>query len=190
MDSSVIGSAAKGLSAWYSSLASPIFYIVLGVFMAFAVKQGLSYALSSDMPVVAVLSQSMQHDDASHTHYGWLEDTYGYSEEYIDSWPVPTGFLVGDMPVIEGSGVYKVGDVIVYSISCDDYPMYSCDIPIIHRIIKINDDGTYQTKGDNNLHQLPYEFSVPEGQIHGKVVTVIPKVGYFKVTMTNLFGMM
>jgi len=164
-------------------------YVALGVFMAFAVKQTLAVALSSDMPVVAVLSQSMEHDDAQATHYEWLDDKLGYSEDYVDSWPVPTGFMVGDMPVIQGSDEYEVGDVIVYSVPCEDYPS-SCDIPIIHRIIEVNADGTYQTKGDNNMHQLPYEFSVSKDQIHGKVIGVVPKLGYFKVMLTRMFGIM
>jgi len=155
-----------------------VFYILLGVGLALVAKQALAFGLSTDMPVVAVVSQSMQHDRAQQTYYGWLENNLGYGQGYIKSWPVPTGFFVGDMPIVQGAGEYEVGDVIVYSVPGQSYP-------IIHRIIKINDDGTYQTKGDNNLQQLPYEFHINGEQIHGRVIFIIPKLGYFKVILTN-----
>lgn len=158
-----------------------IFYIFLGIGLAIVAKQVLSFTLSTDMPVVAVVSPSMQHDHAEQTHYTWLEDHLGYNESYIKSWSIPTGFLVGDMPIVQGANDYKVGDVIVYSATGQTFP-------IIHRIIKINDDGTYQTKGDNNINQLPYEFNVHKEQIKGKVIFIIPKLGYFKVIITKVLG--
>jgi signal peptidase I len=165
-----------------SSVLSTAVYIVLGIGLALVARQVMSFGLQTDMPVVAVVSTSMQHDNAQQTHYAWLESRLGYDRAYIDSWPIPTGFLVGDMPVVEGRGSYAVGDVIVYSV-----PGQS--VPIIHRIIKVNADGTYETKGDNNAQQWPYEFSVGKAQIHGKVVAVIPKLGYFKVLTTSIFGL-
>lgn len=158
-----------------------MFYVFLGIGLALVAKQTLTFALATEMPVVAVVSQSMQHDHAEQTHYQWLMQHLSYSESYVDSWPVPTGFFVGDMPVVQGSDTYNVGDVIVYSVPSQDYP-------IIHRIIKINEDGTYQTKGDNNVNQLPYEFSVRKEQIHGKVIFIVPKLGYFKVILTKVLG--
>lgn len=45
------------------------------------------------------------------------------------------------------SAEYKVGDIVsfVYDIDEDGYNDY-----VTHRIIKVNKDGTYRTKGDNN----------------------------------------
>jgi signal peptidase I len=158
-----------------------VFYVFLGIGMALLAKQALVFGLSTDMPVVAVISPSMQHDNAQQTYFGWLENTLGYNESYVKSWSMPTGFLVGDMPVVQGADEYEVGDIIVYKVEGQSFPT-------IHRIIKINADSTYQTKGDNNSHQLPYEFSVEKEQIYGKVVFVVPKLGYVKVFFTNLFG--
>jgi signal peptidase I len=165
-----------------SNILSTLFYVFLGIGMALVVKQALAFGLATDMPVVAVVSASMQHDHALQTHYQWLKANVGYDEAYVNSWPMPTGFLVGDMPIVQGADSYSIGDVIVYNVP-------GSDVPIIHRIIKINADGTYQTKGDNNLQQLPYEFSVSKEQIHGKVVAIIPKLGYFKVFTTRVFGL-
>jgi signal peptidase I len=158
-----------------------VLYIVLGVALALATKQTLAIGLHTDMPVVAVVSPSMQHDNVEATHYEWLAEHHDYNRNYIDSWSVPTGFLIGDMPIVSGEQNYEVGDVIVYSVRGQKFP-------IIHRVIKVNDDGTYQTKGDNNTDQLPYELSVSEGQIFGKVAFVIPKLGYFKVILTKILG--
>ena len=151
--------------------------------MALLTKQALVVGLSTEMPVVAVVSPSMQHENVDITHYGWLIEHFGYGKDYVDSWSAPTGFMIGDMPIVKGEedGGYGVGDVVVYSVPGQKYP-------IIHRIIKINDDGTHQTKGDNNMDQLPYEFSVRDEQIYGKVILVIPKLGYFKVMLTRLMG--
>jgi len=61
------------------------------------------------------------------------------------------------------------------------YDIPSQKVPIIHRIVKINDDGTFQTKGDHNSGQNPYERSVSGSQIRGKVVFVVPYLGYLRV---------
>ncbi len=151
-------------------LAAVIFYYVI-----------LATVLSSNTPIVAVVSNSMKHMNAEVTYYQWSEKNLDYDRNYIDSWPVSNGFAVGDMPVIKGQEKYEVGDVIVYSVE-------GIGAPIIHRIIKINDDGTYQTKGDNNSGQLPYESSVKPEQIKGKVIFIIPKIGYFKVLLNRWTG--
>lgn len=167
----------KELKGWKGAVV----YAALGIVIALLLNQTLGFALSTDMPVVAVVSGSMQHDNAEVTHYKWLEDNLGYNRSYIDSWPIPNGFNIGDMPVVQGSSEYKVGDVIVYSIP-------EQNVPIIHRIIKINDDVTYQTKGDNNHGQNLYEFSIRKEQTHGKIIFIIPKLGYFKVVVSKVIG--
>ncbi len=160
-----------------------VIYVLLGVGLALLTKQVLAAGLSTDMPVVAVVSSSMQHNNAEATYYDWLGENLGYDKSYINSWPITGGFMVGDMPIVKGQEKYEVGDVIVYSVPGQKYP-------IIHRIIKINEDGSYQTKGDNNMAQLPYELHVTDDQIYGKVVFVIPKLGYFKVLLTKLLGIL
>ena len=159
-----------------------VIYALLGILIAFLVNQTLAFALETDLPVVAVVSDSMTHDQNTDiNHYQWLESNMGYDRNYVDSWPVKDGFLKGDLPIIEGSKDYKVGDVIVY-----DSP--DTKVPIIHRIIKINSDGSYQTKGDHNNGQIWFEKSVKPEQVHGKVIFIIPKLGYFKVMVSYIFG--
>ncbi len=159
-----------------------VIYAALGIFIAFLLNQTLAFALSTDLPVVAVVTSSMEHDASTEAnHYQWLQKNMGYNRSYVDSWPIANGFFVGDMPIVQGSAEYGVGDVIVYSVPGQN-------IPIIHRIIKINEDGTFQTKGDHNPQQLPFEFSIKKELVHGRVVFVVPKLGYFKVMVSRLFG--
>lgn len=163
-----------------------VIYAALGILIAFILNQTLAYALNTDLPVVAVVSGSMIHDSSTPiVFYKWLEDNMGYNKTYIDSWPIQNGFNIGDLPIIESAKNYSVGEVVVYSVP-------NQQVPIIHRIIKINNDGSYQTKGDHNDAQIVFpggysEYSVKPSWVHGKVIFIIPKLGYFKVILTDIW---
>lgn len=131
---------------------SSLFYIIIGIVMALGINQGLAFALSTDMPIVAVESYSM----------------------------VPS-FSKGDMLVLMGAPQEQlgVGDIIVF-----DQP--NGGTPIVHRIVDINPDGSFQTQGDANSGQLPYEKHILYDQIHGKAVMIIPYMGWIKIGMTEL----
>jgi len=131
--------------------STPI-YILIGIVLALGINQGLAFALSTDMPIVAVQSNSM----------------------------VPY-FNKGDMLILRGipQEQLSVGDVIVF-----DQP--SGGTPIVHRIVDINTDGTFQTKGDANSGQLPYEKSIQYSQIHGAVIMIIPFMGWIKIGLTDI----
>ena len=133
------------------SAVSTVLYIVLGVVLAFGINMGLAFALSTDMPVVAVESNSM----------------------------IPT-FHKGDILVLQGlpSENLKVGDIIVFSPG-------QGGTPVVHRITSINPDGTFQTKGDANSNQLPFEKRIESSQIHGKEILIIPYLGWVKIGLTE-----
>ncbi len=133
-----------------------VFYIFLGVFFAFVINIVLGQALSTDMPVVAVESNSM----------------------------VPT-FYQGDILIIQGVrdpkdylNFLEIGDIIVFSVE-------DRDVPIVHRIKQINPDGSFQTKGDATLGQHPFEKHIEPEQIHGKVISIIPYLGWVKIGVTE-----
>lgn len=130
---------------------SSVLYIILGVVLAFGINQGLALGLSTDIPVVAVESNSM----------------------------VPT-FQKGDILVLQGVLVDDliVGDIIVFSPDVQQ-------TPVVHRVIKVNDDDTVQTKGDANVQQLPFETEIRQDQIHGKVITIVPYLGWVKIGMAE-----
>lgn len=157
-------------------------YIIGGALMAIILNRTLGFALSTDLPVVFVMSPSMVHDETTETtHYQWLENKFGYNRSTIDSWPAPDGFLVGDIIIIEGTPEYKVGDVVVYTVS-------SQENPIIHRIIYINSDGTYMVKGDHNSGLFSWEYKMKKDQLHGKLKLIIPKLGLFNVLVSKTIG--
>lgn len=79
--------------------------------------------------------------------------------------------------------IYK-GDAIVLSkvtdkseLKVDDIIAYEDgDTIIVHRIIKINDDNTYITKGDNNATRDTLD--VPRDTVKGKVLFRVPYLAY------------
>jgi signal peptidase len=76
---------------------------------------------------------------------------------------------VAIMQKVDGSSI-KVGDVIQY---------WKGDVFIIHRVIHIESTGEFKTKGDNN--SAPDSQLVTPGQVKGKMVVVIPKIGYLSL---------
>jgi len=133
-----------------NSKAGTVLYVILGIILAFGVNAGLGMALGTDMPIVAVESNSM----------------------------IPT-FYKGDILILQGIDAPKEADIIVFSVS-------GRTTPIVHRVIELNPDGTFQTKGDNNNGQLPFEKSIKQGQIHGKVISIVPYIGWVKIGLTEL----
>jgi signal peptidase I len=155
-------------------------YILLGVIAAYLLNFGLGLVLGTDLPVVAVVSESMTHDITTPLrHYEFLEEKYNYTKEQINSWPIKGGFLKGDALVVVGTkiGDLKPGDVIVYDIEGQK-------TPIVHRIVKIDDDADITTKGDHNPSQDPWKPT----KIHGKAVAVIPFLGWPKLLLTTIMG--
>jgi signal peptidase len=128
-----------------------VVYIIIGIALAWGINQGMAFALSTDMPVVAVESDSM----------------------------IPV-FYKGDILLLHGmeKGALKVGDIIVYSVE-------GRSVPIVHRIVKLNPDGSYQTKGDDNSGQLDFEYHVPYERVHGKVVLIVPYMGWVKIGVSE-----
>ena len=136
------------------SLKNNILYIALGIFLAFAINQALALSLSTDMPIVAVESNSMS----------------------------PT-FNRGDILILRGipTGQISVGDVVVFSV--EEQPT-----PIVHRVIKINDDGTFKTRGDANSGSLAFETQIEPSQIHGKSIMIVPYLGWVKIGITEFLA--
>lgn len=170
-----------------------IFYIILGVVAALAVTSVLGIALETSIPLVAVVSGSMDHGvndegnpcgksatDYEESFDGWwdlCDSTYGdfgIAREQFSNFPFSGGMKKGDIVVIQNNGEIEVGDVIVYNIP-------SQSVPIIHRVVSANADGTYQTKGDHNSGQNAYEHSVQKTQIRGKAIFLMPYLGYLRV---------
>lgn len=154
-------------------------YILLGVFAAYSLNFGLGLALGTDLPVVAVVSDSMTHDSSAlERHYEYLQNNFGYTQEEINSWPIKDGFFKGDVLVVKGvvKEDLEAGEVIVYSIQGQS-------TPIVHRIVKI-EGGQIITKGDHNPSYDPWK----PNEIYGEAVFVIPYLGWPKLVLTKIWG--
>jgi len=163
--------------------------IAFGIVLAVTISKIAGYALGTDLPIVAVMTGSMSHDSTTDVrHYLYLEKTYGYTPSQIDSWPISNGFNPGDVIIIKGveEEDVKIGDVIIFTY--EGQP-----VPIIHRVVNINDDHPF-TKGDHNtildpdckLLDNPYSGCWRRISIKGKAVFVIPYLGYPKLLLNKL----
>lgn len=173
---------SDSLLSWVVSLALA-FIIVKFVFFPL-----LSLTLGTQLPLVVVESSSMEHPQAGFVgnvigledsfEMWWNEKGKWYENREIEkseaeNWPLRTGFDKGDIMVVYGRAEPRVGDVIIFEADTEH--------PIIHRIVSIDEDGTIQTKGDNNIEQLYAEKNIPENAVIGKAVLKIPKLGWVKL---------
>jgi len=78
--------------------------------------------------------------------------------------------MVGDVIYTKHNtaSAYQVGDIVVFRYE-------NASKPSAHKIIAINEDGIH-TKGDNNENEDMVPLT-PE-QIDGRVVFIVPKIGY------------
>ena len=186
---------------WYfiwedNSIWSWIVNIILAfVLIKFIVYPGLGFILSTSHPVVAVVSESMEHNGNFDDWWDNAGDWYAannINKDNFDSFPLKDGFDKGDIMVLKGKKPkdIKIGDIIVFWSAKKD--------PIIHRVVKKwQEKGIYyfQTKGDNyktNPASIKSSFldetSVSEEQIVGNAVFRIPLLGYVKIWFVGIFS--
>ncbi len=141
------------------------------VVIKFVLFPVLGLLFGTQLPVVAVMSGSMEHDATSGIVCGipapadysgsfdqywsacgaWYEQR-GITKNQFQTFPLQRGFDKGDIMVIIGPtrGSIEVGDTIVYQ-AREAYP-------IIHRVIAVRQDASgspvYATKGDYNAEQI------------------------------------
>lgn len=178
------------------SLLSWIVNIILAfVLIKFIVYPGLGLVLSTSHPVVAVVSESMEHNNMEFD--AWWENNgewyilNGINKEYFEAFQLKNGFNKGDIMVLRGSDAenIEIGDSIVFRSDRKD--------PIIHRVVKKTqeDDGVYfQTKGDNNKDSIKSpqldETNIGEDIIIGKVIFRVPLLGYIKILFVEMLKFM
>lgn len=170
--------------------------IIIGIIIALLLNKALGFILKTPTPVVAVMTGSMVHDATTpYRHYQFLMETFNYTREEIDSWPLKNGFNPGDVLVIVGvpENQLKVGDVIVFSKREYGNEMVK-EYDIVHRIVYINQTGYIFTKGDHNqpidpdcnLFKQPQQGCWQRTQIKGKAVFILPFLGWPKLILQNI----
>lgn len=184
-----------------------VFLIILFVLVKFIFLPGLGLAFHSALPMAIVESSSMEHyslqltqsnyeicgtlfsaqkffnkEQYWNTCGNWYEQNTNITQQEFQDFSLSNGFRKGDIMIIWGWKQPKIGDVIVFN---SERPN-----PIIHRIIKQNSDGSFQTKGDHNPAQikdsLTDETNVQQNQIIGTAVLRIPYLGWIKLFFVEL----
>jgi hypothetical protein len=158
--------------------------ILAFVLVKFIIYPLLALFLGSSLPLVAVISGSMEHNGQNFETWwdenkGWYE-SQGITESQFESFKIKNGFNKGDVIVLVGPKRVLVGDVLVYNSGQHPYP-------IIHRVSFINEnENTYQLKGDNNPG--PDSVIVTDSMVIGRAVAVVPKIGWVKIWFTELIS--
>ena len=178
------------------SVWSWIANIVLAfVLIKFIVYPGLGFVLKTSHPVVAVVSESMEHNSGFGEWWQnggkWYEQN-GIKKDDFNEFRFKNGFNKGDIMVLRGRKAkhIKTGDVVVFWSSKRD--------PIIHRVVKKWQAGNtyyFQTKGDNyktNPTSIKSAFldetNVSKEQIVGNAVLRIPLLGYIKIWFVEIIN--
>ncbi|MBI4149177.1 signal peptidase I [Candidatus Woesearchaeota archaeon] len=190
-----------------NSIWSWLLNIVLAfVLIKFVVFPGLGWLLDTSHPLVAVVSESMEHDagfDAWWGQQGPLFAQFGISRQQFLAFDYPSGFNKGDIMILRGAGPgnIAVGDVIVFTDGISE--------PFIHRVVNVSfgNGFVYRTKGDHNpvsivdyrnvlgervpkgtpgALRLLDETDIRQEQVIGKAVFRIPFFGYLKVWAVEL----
>lgn len=185
------------------SIASWIISLILAfLIVKFIFYPILSFIFASSMPLVVIESHSMLHQGSiiktltdiplfkqDSFDSWWQNSNEWYKENNIEynqanSWRFSSGLDKGDIILLYGSKKFKVGDVIVFN-SNSNTQLY----PVIHRIVKIkyeNGETIYETKGDNNAAQIPFEKNIKQQDIIGKAILRIPKIGWVKLVFVEI----
>lgn len=201
---------------WYEdSIWSWIANIVLAfVLIKFVVYPVIGLVFGTSLPVVAVVSESMDHgyvrdecrplyrlcsstlqerpyagqgfDKYWETCGSWY-DVRDITEEEFKDYPLHNGFSKGDLILLRGKPLDRIeeGDIIVFA-ARKPYP-------IIHRVVGITEqDGqrVFQTKGDHNPVQITEatldETAVRENQVIGVAWGQVPYLGWVKILLVDL----
>ncbi|MFA5886795.1 MAG: signal peptidase I [Patescibacteria group bacterium] len=95
----------------------------------------------------------------------------GYQPFLVQSGSMEPAIMTGDVIVIQNRGTYFINDVVSFRTNADRI--------VTHRIVAVEKgkENRYSTKGDAN--RSGDEDIITNKQVIGKVVLVIPKLGYF-----------
>lgn len=182
-------------SIW-SWLANIILAFVL---IKFIVYPGLGFLLGTNYPIVAVVSSSMEHNNAFDT---WWQiecctntqcTTKKTQQEIFNKWeitkeqytkfPFTSGFNKGDIMILHSPKEAQQGDVLVFAAP-------NRADPIIHRLVKTETIGiktSYNTQGDNNCGATAeFEENIPQERLLGKAAFRLPFLGWLKIIFVDL----
>lgn len=176
---------------WYEdSWAS--WFVNLGlafVIIKYIVYPLLGFVLGTSLPIVAVVSGSMDHGGDFDTWWNSMigkdltadkvvtqanfYSNYGIAKNTFMSYSFKNGFNKGDIMILYSAKTVNIGDVIVF-------PVEGRLDPIIHRVISM-DEKSYTTKGDANPGSASFEQNIPKDSVVGKALIRVPLLGWVKI---------
>jgi signal peptidase len=106
---------------------------------------------------------------------------FGVRPFLVSGYSMKPTFELGDLVIVQDAKTadIHVGDVVRYTRD---------NISIVHRVLEIqqaNGSLVFITKGDNNNVADP---PVPENLVQGRVVGIIPKIGWVSIGIRQVFG--
>ncbi|MBS3153353.1 signal peptidase I [Candidatus Woesearchaeota archaeon] len=185
-----IGKVMKVKRVWNfiwedDSLISWVVNVILAfLIVKFLIFPGLGLVLDTSHPVVAVVSESMDHrgnfDDWWERQGSWYEERGIMKEEFMQ-YDMKNGFKKGDIIFLRGKDKFEIGEVVVFSANSNN--------PIIHRVVE-KKDGKYQTKGDANSDSSKTlgEVDISKERVIGKALFRVPFLGWVKVWASEIVG--
>ncbi len=177
--------------------------IVAFLVIRFLVYPLLGVILGTGYPIVAVISESMEHGTHGELICGqnfaefpesfdsywkvcgnWYEEN-GITKAEFMKFPFRDGFRKGDVIILwrANKNNLDVGDVLIFQGSKPQ--------PLIHRIVKIWEEESntfYQTKGDHNSNSISGglgEKKISEDRLHGKGILRVPYLGWMKILFVD-----
>lgn len=163
-------------------MASWVVNIILAfVLVKFIIYPGLGLLLGTSLPVVAVVSGSMEHDHLSFDQWWYMNKDWYFdndiSRDDFVGFPFRNGFDKGDIMILFRVNAHNtnIGDVVVYQLNQKSQP-------IIHRVVK-KDNNLLEFKGDNN--PTKDHVPVPQDKLVGKAVFTIPFLGWVKIIFVD-----
>jgi signal peptidase I len=177
--------------------------IVAFLVIRFIVYPVLGLLLGTSFPIVAVISESMEHGthndiicgskyvefpesfDNYWTVCGQWYKSNGITKEEFKKFPFKNGFRKGDVIILwrAHKDNIKLGDVLIFQGSKPQ--------PLIHRVVKVweeNEQFFYQTKGDHNSDSISGnlgEKKISEDRVYGKGIIRVPYLGWMKILFVD-----
>lgn len=146
--------------------------IVIIVFIKFILFPFTGFLLGVQIPLVAVVSESMQHPNDGLCNYWNMSASTIFPE---CNYPFQYGLNIGDIVLLKSSENMKIGDVLVFKADSGSY--------IIHRIVSLS---PLATMGDSNEGMHDFETDIREDQIVGVAGWKAPYLGYPSVWLTKI----
>lgn len=109
------------------------------------------------------------------------QDFFGFELLSIGSNSMYPGIKIGDgvlIKLVNDKTDIKEGDIVAYQLN---------EVKVVHRVIKVNEDNTYVTKGDNNT--VDDGSPIPRKRIIGKEVALLPGIDQFVSTLRSPIGL-